>query len=149
MHASQMKEWMNTFYFQWISISILRFPSFLLWVFILFIFIYIYFIYYSFYFFILWVFILLWFFILYFLVFYYEFFILVGLSWCFSGKEMACQCRRHRFNPLVRNITEEGNINPLQCSCLGNPMDRRSLADYNSWGPQRVGHNLATKQQLY
>ena len=81
-----------------------------------------------------------------FLVFYYEFFILVGLSWCFSGKEMACQCRRHRFNPLVRNISEEGNINPLQCSCLGNPMDRRSLADYNSWGPQRVGHNLATKQ---
>ena len=85
-------------------------------------------------------------FILYFLVSYYEFFILVGLPWYFSGKEMACQCRRHRFNPLVGKIPEEGNINPLQCSCLGNPMDRRSLVDNNSWDSQRVGHNLATKQ---
>ena len=38
----------------------------------------------------------------------------------------------------------EGNSNPLQCSCLGNPMDRRAL-----WatvhGVARVRHNLATK----
>ena len=26
---------------------------------------------------------------------------------------------------------EEGNGNPLQYSCLGNPMDRRSLAGYS------------------
>ena len=37
----------------------------------------------------------------------------------------------------------EGNDNPLQYSCLGNPMDR------GTWQAtvQRVGHNLATKQQ--
>ena len=35
----------------------------------------------------------------------------------------------------------EGNGNPLQDSCLGNPMDR------GAW--QRVGHGLANKQQLY
>ena len=36
-----------------------------------------------------------------------------------------------------------GNGNPLQYSCLGNVMDR------GAWGPKRVGHNLATKQQLH
>ena len=40
----------------------------------------------------------------------------------------------------------EGNGNPLQYSCLGNPMDR------GAWwatvhGPQRVGHDLGTGQQ--
>jgi len=28
----------------------------------------------------------------------------------------------------------EGNGNPLQYSCLENPMDKRSLAGYSSWG---------------
>ena len=32
----------------------------------------------------------------------------------------------------------EGNGNPLQYSCLGNP---RSLAGYNPWGRRRVGNN--------
>ena len=41
----------------------------------------------------------------------------------------------------------EGNGNPLQSSCLGNPMDR------GGWqaavhGVARVGHNLATKPPL-
>ena len=43
------------------------------------------------------------------------------------GKESACQCRRHRrcgFDPWVGNTLREGNDNPLQYSCLGNPMDR-------------------------
>ena len=40
----------------------------------------------------------------------------------------------------------EGNGNPLQYSCLGNPMDR------GAWratvhGVTRVGHNLATKKK--
>ena len=40
----------------------------------------------------------------------------------------------------------EGNGNPLQYSCLGNPMDR---GDWQATvhGSQRVWHNLATKQQ--
>ena len=40
------------------------------------------------------------------------------------GKESACQCRRGGFDPWVRKTSGEGNGNPLQCSCLGNPMDR-------------------------
>ena len=41
-----------------------------------------------------------------------------------SGKESACQRRRHQFNPCVGKVPGEGNGNPLQYSCLGNPMDR-------------------------
>ena len=32
--------------------------------------------------------------------------------------------RRHRFDPWVRKIPGEGNGNPFQYSCLGNPMGR-------------------------
>ena len=38
----------------------------------------------------------------------------------------------------------EGNGNPLQYSCLVNPMDGGA---YSSWGRKRVRHNLETKQQ--
>ena len=44
-----------------------------------------------------------------------------------SGKEPARQgggCRRHEFNPWVRKIPGGGNGNPLQHTCLKNPMDR-------------------------
>ena len=40
------------------------------------------------------------------------------------GKEPACQCRRHRFNPWVRKIPWRKNGNPLQYSSLGYAMDR-------------------------
>ena len=45
------------------------------------------------------------------------------------------------------HLSGKGNGNPLQYSCLGNPMDR------GAWratvhGVTRVGHNLATKQQM-
>ena len=40
----------------------------------------------------------------------------------------------------------EGNGNPLQYSCLGNPMDRGAVG-YSPWGSKRVRHNLVTKQQ--
>ena len=39
-----------------------------------------------------------------------------------------------------------GNGNPLQYSCLGN--GQRSLVGYSPWDHKRVGHNLATKQQM-
>ena len=40
----------------------------------------------------------------------------------------------------------EGNDDSLQYSCLGNPMDRGAWG-LQSMGSQRVGHDLATKQQ--
>ena len=47
--------------------------------------------------------------------------------------------------PGLGRSSGEGKGNPLQYSCLGNPMDRR-LAGYSPWGHKRVRHNLATKQ---
>ena len=50
-----------------------------------------------------------------------------GLPRWLSGKESACQCRRHRrheFHPWVGMIPWKRNGNPLQYSCLENPMDR-------------------------
>ena len=40
----------------------------------------------------------------------------------------------------------KGNGNQHQYSCLGNPMDRRSLRTYSPWDCERVRHNLVTKQ---
>ena len=34
----------------------------------------------------------------------------MGLSWWLSGKELACQCRRHQFDPWVRKIPWRRNI---------------------------------------
>ena len=49
------------------------------------------------------------------------------LPWWLSGKESACQCRGHEFNSWVGTQSfGEGNGNPLQYSCLGNPMDREA-----------------------
>ena len=52
-----------------------------------------------------------------------------GLPKWLSGKEYACQCRRCR--RWVRSLgredpLEEENSNPLQNSCLENPMDREA-----------------------
>ena len=43
----------------------------------------------------------------------------------------------------------EGNGNPLQNSCLGNPMDRGTLQGYSPQDGKRVTHHthLVTKQQ--
>ena len=46
-----------------------------------------------------------------------------GLLRWFSGKESASQCRC-QFDLWVRKTPGEGDGNPLQYSCLENPMDR-------------------------
>ena len=43
----------------------------------------------------------------------------------------------------------EGNGNPLQYSCLGNPMDRGALAGYSPLGHKRVQHDLAPENCLH
>ena len=48
-----------------------------------------------------------------------------GFPRWFSGKESACQCRDGRSIPRLGESPGEGNGNPLQYSCLGNPTDRR------------------------
>ena len=67
-------------------------------------------------------------------------------SWWFSGKESACLFKRHGFNPWVRRSPGEGNGNPLQYSCLGNPMNRRAW-QATVRGVARVRHNLAAQHK--
>ena len=47
-------------------------------------------------------------------------------EWCKTNPKgfTSCQCRRCGFDPWVGKTPGEGNGNPRQCSCLGNPMDR-------------------------
>ena len=40
------------------------------------------------------------------------------------SKGSACQREKHRFIPASGRSPGEGSCNPLQYSCLGNPMDR-------------------------
>ena len=64
-----------------------------------------------------------------------------------DNKESIClQSRRPGLIPRSERYPGEGIGNPLQCSCLENPMG--SLQSYSLWG-YRVGHNLATKEQTY
>ena len=42
----------------------------------------------------------------------------------FSGNESACQAEDAVSIPGSRRSRKEGNDNPLQYSCLGNPIDR-------------------------
>ena len=48
--------------------------------------------------------------------------------------------------PGLGRFPGEGNGNPLQCSCLGYPMDGGGWWSYSPWGSQRGGHDLVTKQ---
>ena len=57
-----------------------------------------------------------------------------------DGEEMQ-QCRRPGFDPWLRKIPGEGKGNPLQCSCLENPMDRAA------W-PATVGYSPRGRKGL-
>ena len=60
------------------------------------------------------------------------------------GKESACNAGYLSSIPGSGRSPGEGNGNPLQHSCLENPMDR---GDWRATvrGVTRVGHDLATK----
>ena len=74
--------------------------------------------------------------------------VLCGLPRWHSYRESACQCRRcrrHGFHPWILGSGKSsgvGNDNPLQYSCLENPMDRR-VWQATVLGWQRVGHDWA------
>ena len=65
-----------------------------------------------------------------------------GLSQC---KESACNAEDTGSIPGSRRSPGEGNVNPLQYSCLESPMDRGAWLATN-YRVARVGHNLATER---
>ena len=68
-----------------------------------------------------------------------------GLSWLLSGKELVCHPGDASLIP--GSGRSPGKDNPLQYSCLGNPMNRRSLVGYIPQGCKRVSRDLRNKQQ--
>ena len=72
-----------------------------------------------------------------------------GLPWWLSVKNLPTNAGDAGLIPGSRRSPGKGNGNPLQYSCLGNPMDRRNLADYYSpWGGKGVQCNLVTERQV-
>ena len=66
-------------------------------------------------------------------------------SWWLSGKESACQCRRHGFNPWIGKIPWRRKWQPTPVFLPGESRGQRSLV--GSTGLQGVRHSLASKQQ--
>ena len=73
-----------------------------------------------------------------------------GLHWWLSGKESIYSLEDSGQSLGWEGSPGKGNGNPLQYSCLGNPMDRGAWGrgkGYSPWGCKRVRYNWATKQQ--
>ena len=62
-----------------------------------------------------------------------------------GGKESACNAGDLGSIPGMGRSPGGGHGSPLQYSCLENPHGQRSLAGYNPWGSERVGHDQVTK----
>ena len=57
-----------------------------------------------------------------------------GLPRWFSGKELAWQCRRHRFDPWIRKIPWRMKWQPTPVFLPGKSHGQRSLMGYSPWG---------------
>ena len=64
-----------------------------------------------------------------------------GLPWWLSGKESACNAGDVSLIPGSGRSPGEGNGNPLQYSCLGNPVDR------GAW--QAIVHGVTELETIY
>ena len=67
-----------------------------------------------------------------------------GPLWWLSGKESACQCRRHEFDLWVRKIPWRRTWQPTPVFLPGKSHGQRSLESRSLWGCKRVRHGLAT-----
>ena len=47
------------------------------------------------------------------------------------GKEAICNAGDKSLMPGLRRYPGEGNDNPLQCPCLGNPLRQRNMVGYD------------------
>ena len=71
----------------------------------------------------------------------------MGLPIWLSRKESTCNAGDVGSTPLSGRSPGEGNVNPLQYSCLRNPTVRGAWrATVHGVSKESIGHNLATKQ---
>ena len=74
---------------------------------------------------------------------------LMGLPQWLSGKEPACQCRRHRLDPWVRQIPRRKKWQSTPVFLPGKSHGQRSLAGLSPWGHKRVRHTLVIRHNKY
>ena len=67
-----------------------------------------------------------------------------GLPWWLSSIESTCNAGDTGLIPGSGRLPGEGNGNPLQCSCLGNPMDRGVW-----WAIVHVDYNELDRTEIY
>ena len=72
--------------------------------------------------------------------------LVLGLPRWLSGKESACQFRRHEFDLWIWKIPWRRKWQPTPAFLPGKFHGQRSLAGYSPWSCRRVRHNLAMKQ---
>ena len=73
-----------------------------------------------------------------------------GFPDCASGKETACQCRRHkrcRFNSWIRNIPWRRKWQPTAVFLPGKSHGQRSLVGYSPWGHKELDTTEATQHR--
>ena len=70
-----------------------------------------------------------------------------GIPWCLRWLSVCPQCRRPGSILRLGKSPGEGNGNPLQYSCLGNPRAEEP-GGLQSMGSQRVRHDWATSLSL-
>ena len=68
-----------------------------------------------------------------------------GLPRWLTGKESACQCRRHGYYPWVGKILWRREWQHTPVFLPGASHGRRSLAGSSLWGLKRAGRDLVTK----
>ena len=61
-----------------------------------------------------------------------------GLPRWLSGRESICQAGDGGSISGSERSPEEGNGNPLEYSCLGNPIDRGAWLGYSPWGHKEL-----------
>ena len=72
---------------------------------------------------------------------------MIGLPWWLSGKECACQCRRHTFNPWIQKIPWRRKWQPTPVFMPRKSHGQWSLTGYSPRCRRRAGHDLAMEQQ--
>src|SRR5574340_1093436 len=77
----------------------------------------------------------------------------VGLPWWLSGKESACQCRRHRFDPCSGKIPWRKKWQPSPVFLPGESQGQGSLVGCRLWGcrseERRVGKECRSRWSPY
>ena len=74
---------------------------------------------------------------------------LIGLPRWFSGKDSACQGRKHRFDPWVSKVPWSRKWPPTPVFLLEKSPGQRSLTGYSSWGCKELDITEHTWTQWY